>query len=82
MKAPYRARIMTVINGLAFELKRFHRPVAPSDEHFWTEGREDRSWTEYALTDTQTITPRWRPPAGTKTNKMKLQPEELAGLTQ
>jgi hypothetical protein len=78
----YTARIMTAIEGTVIELVRFHRQLHPSDLNYWLDGRTRNSWVEIPLKDSQTITPRWRPPVGTKTNKMKLQPEELAGLTQ
>jgi hypothetical protein len=75
----YRGRIMLDVDGTAIELKRFDRPVNPSDIRYWLEDREDRGWVEYPLTDKQTITPRWAAPRGDKTNKMRLSHEEMSG---
>lgn len=58
MILPYKYRICTEIAGHVFELARFHRAIYHSDETFWLEGREERTWIERPLRDNETDTDR------------------------
>lgn len=78
--APYRFRIMTEIQGQVIELMRRHRPFHPSDETFWTEGREDRSWVEFPLLDKECITSRPMTKRPATAIRASLRPEENAML--
>ncbi len=80
MKLPYRFRIMTAIGTDVFELVRAKRRFHPSDEAFWFEGREDRTWLEEPLLNSETDTD--RPRLGKRNSRVstKINPEENAAL--
>lgn len=84
MTPPYKFRICTIIEGTVFELARFPRKLHPSDVDFWMEGREDRSWIERPLLDSETDTDRPCPAdpsrSGARKLAVKIKPHEHATL--
>ena len=78
--APYRLRLMLLINGQPEELVRFNRHVYNSDIAFFTRGLTCPWWKERPLQERECVSSRPRPVPAGREDKLPLRSHERARL--